>query len=215
MVRINLLPAEILERRRWERYYPWVFLVGGVLLVILLATWGFQQLLIAQANAELQQTKQNVTNLQAQAEAFKVFELKEAELNQRAQVAASARAAEIDMGVLAEEISLVLPEEMWVEKLVLNELTGAQLTAWTPDTVVGKYSPGTQVTSLQNGYKSIAAMLVRLNSLDRLFDVWLVKAETASYQFDVEGGQKQAIRLDATSKISTATPAPPSASSGQ
>lgn len=206
MVRINLLPAEILERRRWERYYPWVFLVGGLLLVVLLATWGFQQLLIVQANAELQQTKQNVTNLQAQAEAFKVFELKEAELAARAEVAQSARMGAIDMGVLAEEISLVLPEEDWVNSLQMNELTGVIMQGFTPDT---------QNQSVREGYKSVARMLIRMNSLDRLFDVWLTSAASEPYQFDEADGEKPVVRFEMTAKISTATPAPPSASSGQ
>ena len=32
MLRINLLPPEILERRKYERFYPWVVLVGVLVL---------------------------------------------------------------------------------------------------------------------------------------------------------------------------------------
>lgn len=211
MVRINLLPVEILERRRWERWYPWVFLAGGVMLAVLLATWGFFQFLNAQANAELQQTKENVTKYQAQAEALKVFELKEAELKQRSDIAKSARQGAVEMGVTAEEVSLVLPEEVWAERLFIDELAGLELKGFTPDS---------NVTTIREGYKSIAALLVRLNSLKRLSDVWLTSASSAPYRFGETEGEIPSVQFDVKSKVSTAapepdSPAPPSSASGQ
>ena len=39
MFKINLLPKEVLERRRYEDWYPRVFLVGAVAVVVVVALY--------------------------------------------------------------------------------------------------------------------------------------------------------------------------------
>lgn len=212
-MRINLLPAEILERRKYERWYPWVFAIGGVLVAVVLVIWLGIQFLSAQANSELQQTKESVTQLQTQAQAFAVFEQRETELAARQEIALSAREGMIDLGGLAEDITLVLPDEVWMDNLLANELTGLRMQLWTPDSTN---------KSIREDYKSIAMTLVRLNSLPTLYDVWLERAVDEEFNFDGTDKTVWAVSFELSSKLATssveatpASPAPPSPTPAQ
>lgn len=174
MVRINLLPPEIIERRKYERFYPYVFIAGGLLLAMVVASWGATQWVVGGRATVLQQTRENTQGLNEQAAALAVFELRESEFDARQQAATQALEGRVDMGSLAEEISMVLPEEVWVERLFINEETGVTLNADTPNS---------DDRTMAEGYKSVAATLVRLSTLDDLHDVWLTGARSQIYTF--------------------------------
>jgi len=216
MMRINLLPAELREKRKYERFYPYVFIVGGVLLAVVVLAWLALQLTASGLSDELQQTQESVNTLEAQAQAFAIFEAQESELQARQQVAAQALTGRVDMGTLLEEVSLVLPDPVWVEELTLNQTDGLVLNAWCPD--------DTDAT-LKDGYKVIAATLVRLNALEDLYDVWLTEAASDAYedfQGKYEGESLKSINFESTGKISIpgtstadAAAAPPPPPAGQ
>lgn len=208
MVRINLLPAEILERRKYERFYPIVFIVGGVVLLVVLAVWAFLYFGAEQSDSELQALQSSASDLQSQADAYAIFEDQEKQLNARKDVAATTILGRIDQGKLAEEISVVLPEDVFLTSYVANQDTGLVLTG---------RAPHTGDTTVENSFKAVAATLVRLNSLDSINDVWLTIAEVSEYsqyQGDDEGGTADTVNFEATSKIvpppsDTSTPSAP------
>lgn len=172
MVRVNLLPREIIDRRKYEQWYRYVFIgVVGVALIVLFVYAGLY-MMVQQKNDELQSLQEQVMQYQAQADAFGVFEVKEQELISREQVAQTALAGRINMGRLAEEISLVLPDEIWLGSITLSEETGVVLDGFTPRS---------SSESFDIAYKSIAKMLVRLNELPALTDVWLLNATNSSW----------------------------------
>jgi len=214
MVRINLLPAEIIERRKYERFYPYIFIAGAVLLAIVLVLWLGLQVFITQRSDQLQQAEEAVTNLSEQSRALAIFEEQRQSLESRRTVAQAALAGRIDMGRIMEEVSLVLPDPLWLESMKLNQDTGLEVAGYTPDAVEAQ---------IDESYKSIAAGIVRLNSLDDLNDVWLTMAGSEpynGYQGDETGGSLRSVAFEATAKIikptdeattNTAVPAPPSA----
>ena len=84
MVRINLLPPEIQERRRWDRYYPMVFVIGFVVFAAIGAVAFGLFWYTNSERATLQEYKSQAASLQAQAAQFAVFEQKESELASKA-----------------------------------------------------------------------------------------------------------------------------------
>lgn len=204
MIRINLLPPEIIERRKYERFYPIVFIVAGVIAAVVLMAWLVLKFAVSSSNDELQRIEQSAADLRVQAENLAVFELKEQELAQRQAVAQKALQGRIDMGRLAEEISLVLPEEVWIERLEAGEEAGLSAALWAPE-------PLGQESS--EGYKSAASTLVRLGSLDSLSDVWLGQASVgdfAAYQgITGEAPSVDALSFEVSAKVR------PSSSAGQ
>lgn len=187
MMRINLLPPEVLERRRYEKWYGYVFIGFAILLAVVLVVYGFLWLSGAQKNADLQLLQEQTQKLQAQADAFAVFEQKQQDLVKRQTVATAALAGRVNMGRVAEEVSLVLPDEVWLQQMQIAQVEGLVLTGYTP------YSSS---HSMDVSYKSVAKTLVRLNELDDVSDVWLTNATNADF-----GGF-------ATAAGQTAVPAP-------
>ncbi|HSK47991.1 MAG TPA: hypothetical protein VLA05_08320 [Coriobacteriia bacterium] len=213
MVRINLLPAEIIERRKYERFYPYIFIAGAVLLAIVLVLWLGLQVFISQRSEQLQQAEEAVSNLSEQSRALAIFEEQRQSLQSRRTLAQSALDGRIDMGRIMEEVSLVLPDPLWLEDIKLNQDTGLEIAGYTPDAADAQ---------IDESYKSIAAGIVRLNSLDDLNDVWLTMAGSEifdQYQATNEGGTLKVVAFQATAKIAkpaadiseTAVPAPPPA----
>jgi hypothetical protein len=101
-----------------------------------------------------------------------VFEQKEQDLVKRQAVATNALAGRINLGRVAEEVSLVLPDETWLQTMGISQLDGLTLTAYTP------YSSS---HSMDVSYKSVAKTMVRLNELEDVSDVWLTNAANAEY----------------------------------
>lgn len=190
MIRINLLPPEIIERRKYDRFYPYVIVATVVLVAVIVGVWGVMQLLISQQNDVLQQTKEATAQLTAQAESYAIFERKEQELKARELTAQTALAGRVDMGRLAEDISLVLPDEVWTRRVICSQETGVSLDGYTP---MGKS------TGVKENYKSIAGLLVRLGFVDDLSDIWLNKAQRV--QLQASSFQPDTVSADASATV--------------
>jgi Tfp pilus assembly protein PilN len=172
MVRINLLPKEVLERRRYEKWYSYILIVFAALLALVAIAYGYFWFSGAQKTGDLQLLQEQSQKLQAQADAFGIFEQKEQDLVKRQTVATTALAGRINLGRLSEEVSLVLPDEVWLQSMDISQLDGLALAAYTP------YSSS---HSMDVSYKSVAKTLVRVNELADVYDVWLTAATNSEF----------------------------------
>lgn len=205
MVRINLLPPEITEKRRLEQRLVWVGLAAMVVFVVLGLVWAFLLWQVGQKNSELQANVEAANQVKAQAEAFKVFELKEGELTARKQTAQTALAQRVDWARVVNELSLVLPSDTWLTSLQGNEVDGLDMTGEILD------SPNDVPDA---GHKAVAKTLVRLSSLELLYNVWLVNstksvnitADAPIIEFEMTA---QVVRPDAATTSNSSVPAPP------
>lgn len=163
MVRINLIPKEILEKRRYERRFVYVYLAGALLAVVMAGVWAYLGYGIQQRDEDLQSRKSLAANLLAQADAYAVFEEKQADLSARQATAQQALAGRVNWAKLSNEISLVLPADVWARGIKANQDSGIELTLAALDSV----------DSPDMGQKAVARAMVRLNDLASLTDVWL------------------------------------------
>ncbi len=207
MVRINLLPAEILDKRRFEGRFSWVLVVAIILGAAIVITFVVGLLIAGLKSQELEAKQAEVTSLQEQAEAYKVFEDRMAELSGKQGVVQGAKQGRIDWGRLATEVSLVLPSDVWVERLTADQGGGIQIQGWAvddPDDVPDA------------GFKTIAATLVRLASLEQLHSVWLTSSNKAIFantgkdaiSFTITTG----VRSQDATQSPSGVPAPPEGS---
>jgi Tfp pilus assembly protein PilN len=178
MIRINLLPKDILERRRYERFFIWVYAAGVLVVVALVGVWLVLGLQVQQKNRDLQSLQEQASQLRAEADAFAVFEQKQSDLTARQTVAQTALAGRIDWAKVSNEISLVLPSDVWAKSIVASQDSGLELTLVADD----------PVDAPDLGQKSVARTMVRLNDLSSLFDVWL----KASSKGKIQQGDSQA-----------------------
>jgi Tfp pilus assembly protein PilN len=206
VIRINLLPPEIIERRRYERFYPYIFVATGLLVAVVLATWGFLQFVSSARTEELQSIEQSAAQLRQQADALAVFELQQQELLVRQNAVLTALSGRVDVGRLCEEMSLILPEEVWLTSLEVVEAgpdSQMKATAFAPRPLGQK---------MHEGFKSVAATLVRLASLKDLYDVWLGRAAAESYstwQGETNDTPVPAVRFEFSGRVRVPEPAVP------
>ncbi|TLM80340.1 MAG: hypothetical protein FDZ70_01160 [Actinobacteria bacterium] len=169
MVRINLLPPEIVEKRKAEKTFSYVALAGVAAVAVLLLVYGVALFIVGGRSQELQSKQDQAVGLQKQAEAFRVFETKEKDLADRQEIADEALSARIDWSRLFTEISLVLPSDMWASRIKADEER-------TPNVQVEGSALDPEDTP-DSGHKVIAKALVRFADLDQLANVWLTKSE--------------------------------------
>lgn len=173
MMRINLLPPEILERRKAERRFGWVIVAAIVVAVMLAGVWAFAYFRLQGKQDELASIQQEVQSTNAQAAQLAIFEERAAELETRRATAQQALWSRRDWSRLLSELSLVLPSDVWVETIVASEDLGLDIAGWAID------SP---TDSPDVGHKTMAKMLVRMADLDQLTDVWLTSSEKSDFE---------------------------------
>ncbi len=196
MNRINLLPPEILEKRKTEKRLAYVLVAYVAVGVVFVGIWGLAAMRVSSKQAELDEQQQLLASTTKQAKDLEIFELQEGELERRRAVAALALDKRRNWGKLLDEISLVLPSDMWLNVLKAGEKDGLQLDGYAVD---ADDTP-------DYGHKTIAKLLVRLADLEQLVDVWLTNSvsteveDQPALQFTVTAGVREP-----ASTVSTAT----------
>jgi Tfp pilus assembly protein PilN len=99
---------------------------------------------------------------------------------------ARALAGRRDWARLFDELSLVLPSDLWAEAMFSSEADGISIQGWAID------APNDTPDA---GHKSIAKMLVRLADLEQLQDVWLTNSVKTLYL------EQDAIQFTVTAQV--------------
>jgi Tfp pilus assembly protein PilN len=176
VIRINLIPPEILQNRRDERLWKWMALAGGVIVAVLVLFWAFMALQVTASTAEVDSVVTQATQLETQAQEFQVFQKTEADLNVRKGAVVAAKAGAVDWARMLYEVGLVLPKDIYLTAFTGTDAgTGGDSIVNLTGQAVDKVSD-----SPDNGYKSVAKMLVRLADLDQLDSVWLSNTSLAA-----------------------------------
>jgi Tfp pilus assembly protein PilN len=186
MMRVNLLPPEILERRQAERRIVWVVVAAIAIAVVLAGVWGFANYRLQNKKDELAAIQQEAQAVQAQADQLAIFETRASELEERRATVQAALGGRIDWAKLLNEVSLVLPSDLWAQTLAVDEGSGISLAGYAVD------SPD-DVPDL--GHKAIAKALVRLADLEDLSDVWLASSVKTEF------AEQDAIQYTITAKV--------------
>jgi Tfp pilus assembly protein PilN len=186
MMRVNLLPPEILERRQAERRIVWVVVAAIVIAVVLAGVWGFANYRLQNKKDELAAIQQKAQAIQAQADQLAIFETRASELEERRATVQAALDGRVDWAKLLDEVSLVLPSDLWAQTLAVDEDSGISLAGYAVD------SPD-DVPDL--GHKAIAKALVRLADLEDLSDVWLASSVKTEF------AEQDAIQYTITAKV--------------
>ncbi|NTW29088.1 MAG: hypothetical protein HGA39_06975 [Coriobacteriia bacterium] len=173
MVHINLLPRAVLNRRRYERWYRYIFIIAVGLVALVLLLSGALWLMVQQKTDTLQSANEQVQQYRAQSDALAVFEQNTQTLQARQAAVQAALSQRVDMGKLANNISLVLPSEVWLKSITIGQESGVLVVGSTPRSTS---------QSMDVAYKSIAKTLVRLGELKELSSVWLSSAANTIWQ---------------------------------
>ena len=186
MIRIYLIPPEILQARRDESRWKSVWLGGGIATLVVVLFWAVLFLQVGTATTEVASIQQDAASLTAQTSRFDVFKQKEADLRVRQDAVDSATAGAIDWDKLLTELGLVLPNDVYLTTFTGVDNAASGVTGNSVITLAGqaRFDPE---ESPALGYKSIAKMLVRLTEMKQLDNVWLTSA-TKNPDTETEAG---------------------------
>lgn len=173
MMRINLLPPEIVEKRRAEHRVVYLGLGAGALFLVLAIVWAVAATQVAGKQRDLDAKQQQVQLTQAKADKLAIFEQKEQDLKKRQSVAQQALSGRQNWAKLCDEISLVLPTDVWLTTMSFDEAKGFTIAGYAVDD---------PTDSPDVGQKTIAKTLVRLADLDGVYNVWLTSSVKALYE---------------------------------
>lgn len=177
MIRINLIPPEILATRRDERRWQWVWVGGGVLAAIVVMFYLVMVLQVAGATSDVASVQQQAQQLQAQTARFDVFEQKESDLKVRQDAVKAAMAGRVDWQEMLFELGLVLPRDVYLT--TFSGVDAGTNGSGSTVSLAGVAVPDSEDTP-GPGYKSIAKVLVRLTEMPQLDSVWLSSAALSS-----------------------------------
>jgi Tfp pilus assembly protein PilN len=173
MIRINLLPPEITQKRKDEQSWKYVLAGAMVVLVLFAVFYMVVAVMVSARKADVAAMKQEADLAQGQTARFQIFQQKEADLQTRKAIYLNAKQGRVDWAQLCNEIALVLPTDIYLDKLSGQEPDGSGVI-----TLEGKAVHLTQEDSeAGSGFKAVAKMLVRLNELSRIDTVWLTSVD--------------------------------------
>jgi hypothetical protein len=169
MIRINLLPPEIVQKRKSEGL--WIYIGMAFLFVALVLGLAFVAVLFVAGGLEddVAQAESESLRLQNQAAEYAIFEESETELAARQEMVDAALANHVDLTRLYEEISLVMPTSTWVDSLTFDDTSEDA----PPEFILNGFALDPPDDSPDLGFKPVARTLVRLVDLEQLYNVWL------------------------------------------
>jgi Tfp pilus assembly protein PilN len=222
VIRINLLPPEITQKRKDERRWQWVVIGGIVVAVVFVGVFALLQLQVSMKQGEVASVKQQAAVLTEQAQRFQIFQEKQADLTNRRAIVAGALAGRVDWSRLLSEVALVLPSDIYLTQLGATQpAAGAAGAPGTP----GQFTMAGRALDVPNdvpdlGYKSIAKLLSRLADLQQLDAVWLTDStkpavttpgSTTTATYFITFGLSAEVAAPTTATVnSPGVPAPPS-----
>lgn len=177
MIRINLIPPEILQRRRDEVRWRWLWLGALIVAVALGLFYVVMFFNIVGIQAQVTNTKEQAQTLQDSARIFSVFRQRESELSARKSAVLAAATGRVDWANMLDELGLVLPTDMYLTSLAGSEAGVSQPVGSV--TLAGQAVPVSDLQAPGQGYKSVAKALVRLTEMEQLDSVWLTQAGVA------------------------------------
>jgi Tfp pilus assembly protein PilN len=205
MIRINLVPPEIAEKRRDEQRWKWVWLGAGIVVFALVLFYSVMSFSVIGKQAEVASIKQQADSLRAQTTRFQIFQQKQADLSTRASALASASQGRVDWARLLNELGLVVPTDIY-----LTAFNGSEPPAGQSGGTVSMSGVAVAGDTAGKGYKEVAKTLVRLADLQQLDSIWLNNAATAVNASAASTATvAPTVSFDLTAKISSHGTLPP------
>lgn len=155
---INLLPPEIIEKRQSEKRLALVLLFISIYIILLLFVYLGFQARILQENRRLSELKIMNEELNKKIAEFKVFQERKDAIERRKNIIRQALIDEISWYRILLELSLLMPREMALESLAVDNLKGIDMSGEARD------------------YFTVAKWMVRLKEIPEVSDVWLNSA---------------------------------------
>ncbi len=166
LIQINLLPKEVLEKRKSEHRLA-LALLGLIGMVLILCTiYGLNMVRVVQAQSRLEEVKTENNRLQTEIAKIGDFERIRLRVEERDALVKKVTAAKYSWSRFLNNVSLIVPNEVWLSGLTVEDDGKISFT--------GKALAGSKISGV--GHKPVAKWMVHLEQLDDIEDVWLTSS---------------------------------------
>ncbi|MDO8886433.1 PilN domain-containing protein [Candidatus Oleimmundimicrobium sp.] len=183
---INLLPGEIIQKRKTEKRLVYLMIAGVILVVFMVFTSLGLNLKVSREDKKLTEIKDERQKINSEIGQYKIYEERHAELQKKQGILDSAMANEIAWDKFLNEISMVIPSDVCLESLSMS-VDKITYTGYTFD------------------FPSVAKWLIRLGEIKSLDNIWFTNAGKADLELKSESGITsiiyEIVRFDSTSKM--------------
>lgn len=138
MRQINLLPSEIVQRRRAREITLLIGAGGLALIALLVLIFLIQTARVAGERGKLEEVKRDNAELQSQVNQLQAFATLQKTLQTKQQLLGQLTQNEVRWSVLLNDVSLVIPSDVW-----LTNFTGSVATSTGPRGAVTNVPIGT------------------------------------------------------------------------
>lgn len=184
-ISINLLPKEVLEKRKAEHQLAFMLLGVVVMVFLLISVYGFSFIRIIQAQTDLEAVKTENARVQTEIAKIGDFEKVRSLVEKKQNLISTITSKKYSWSRLLNNISLIVPNEIWLTKLEVQDKGKLSFS--------GKALAGTETSGI--GHKPVAKWLVHMSELNDIEDVWL----TTSKKSVADSGSQEDEELPALS----------------
>lgn len=175
MRRINLLPEEVLERRRNRQQTLMLSVYFGVFLLALVGVWLVRN---GQLNAQEERRDRalaQVATLQTKIAALEEFARLDQTVKAKAAVLATAMTDDVAWSRLLIEVSMIIPGDSWLTSFNGTAVPAAAVPAAAAQ--VGPKSIGNLTfTAVTFDFRGVAEWITRFEGLKSLQNIWVPSA---------------------------------------
>ncbi|MBM3147338.1 MAG: PilN domain-containing protein [Actinobacteria bacterium] len=179
--RINLLPAEERAKVKRERGLVWALLALIVVVGALGGLYVFENQRVSNKRSELAGLQSRLAQLQQQTAALKPYETQQTQRASMTDVAKQIYDSRVIWSSIAEEISLLIPEECRLTQLTAT--VPAPMLAGSAFGVAGATGEGgadLQLSGEAYSHRDVAELMTRLGLMPQIKDITLVSADKTS-----------------------------------
>lgn len=178
--RINLVPQA--ERRRTQTDVGLIvaIVVGVVIVGVILFTYFQAKGELSDREAELAQVQTQIAQVQAQLGTLAQYEQLQNEVTQTENTAQQIYASRTLFSEVLGDISLVIPDNVWIADMTLNAPAGSATGASASGAAAAAVTQGSLTISTGNTYTfdDVARAVVRLQLVPSLTDVTLTQTNS-------------------------------------
>jgi len=191
MKRINLLPQEVVVRRRQRRQTVGLAAIAVVFVLLLAVVWFLRQGQLRGHEDRLAEAQARVQTLEAQVAQLQTFALLDQTVKQKEATLATAMAGDVAWSRLLIELSMIIPGDAW-----LTSFNGSAGAGTQPVQATAAPSTGTlSFAAITFDFPGVARWITRLQELESLQNIWVPSATKA------EIGTREVVNFSSTTDL--------------
>jgi len=185
MTRIDLIPPELVAKKRGQKIILLMTAVFGGVLFILAVIYGVSFARIEAVKSEINFLRAQRSRVDAVAEKLRPFEARKSELAHREKLISKITSDEVLWASILNGISMVTPNDVWLKDFKADVTPLLKSEKQTAPTGGGTGQTGIRpitITGFTFSHSGVARWLVRLNEINDFSDIWLVYSEEKSLE---------------------------------